>query len=54
MKLELIRLTLGPLPNNVYLLGDQDSGDAVVIDPSYDSHLVLARVESLGWTLSCI
>ena len=51
MKLELIRLTLGPLPNNVYLLGDQDSGDTVVIDPSYDSHLVLARVESLGWTL---
>ena len=51
MNLELIRLTLGPLPNNVYLLGDQDSGDTVVIDPSYDSHLVLARVESLGWTL---
>ena len=51
MKLELIRLTLGPLPNNVYLLGDQDSGDAVVIDPSYDSHLVLARADSLGWTL---
>ena len=51
MNLELIRLTLGPLPNNVYLLGDQDSGDAVAIDPSYDSHLVLARVESLGWTL---
>lgn len=51
MKPELVRLTLGPLPNNVYLLGDQDTGDAVVIDPSYDSHLVLARLESLGWTL---
>jgi glyoxylase-like metal-dependent hydrolase (beta-lactamase superfamily II) len=51
MKPELVRLTLGPLPNNVYLLGDPDTGDAVVIDPSYDSHLVLARLESLGWTL---
>lgn len=51
MKPELVRLTLGPLPNNVYLLGDQDTGDAVVIDPSYDSHLVLARLEALGWTL---
>ncbi len=50
MNLELIRLTLGPLPNNVYLLGDRDTGDAVVIDPSYDSHLVLARLEALGWT----
>jgi len=51
MNLEIIRQTLGPLPNNVYLLGDQDTGDAVVIDPSYDSHLVLARAEALGWTL---
>ena len=51
MNLEIVRLTLGPLPNNVYLLGDQDTGDAVVIDPSYDSQLVLARAEALGWTL---
>jgi len=51
VNLEIVRLTLGPLPNNVYLLGDRDSGDAVVIDPSYDSHKVLTRVESLGWTL---
>ena len=51
MNLELIRLTLGPLPNNVYLLGDRDTGDAVVIDPSYDSQKVLARAELLGWTL---
>ena len=51
MNLEIIRQTLGPLPNNVYLLGDQDTGDAVVIDPSYDSHLILARAEALGWTL---
>ena len=51
MNLELIRLTLGPLPNNVYLLGDRDTGDAVVIDPSYDSQKVLARAEALGWTL---
>ncbi len=51
MNLEIVRMTLGPLPNNVYLLGDQDTGDAVVIDPSFDSHLVLARAEVLGWTL---
>jgi glyoxylase-like metal-dependent hydrolase (beta-lactamase superfamily II) len=51
MNLEIVRQTLGPLPNNVYLLGDADSGDAVVIDPGYDSRFVLARVESLGWTL---
>jgi glyoxylase-like metal-dependent hydrolase (beta-lactamase superfamily II) len=51
MKLEIVRLTLGPLPNNVYLLGDPESGDAVVIDPGFDSRFVLARAENLGWTL---
>ena len=51
MAIKFVRMTLGPLPNNVYLLGDEDNGDAVVIDPSFDSQLVLARVETLGWTL---
>lgn len=54
MKLEIIRLTLGPLPNNVYLLGDHDSGDAVVIDPSFDSQVVLTQAEALGWTLRAV
>ena len=54
MNLEFIRLTLGPLPNNVYLLGDVETGDAVVIDPSYDSRFVLARAEERGWTLRSI
>jgi hydroxyacylglutathione hydrolase len=51
MTLEIIRLTLGPLPNNVYLLGDTASGDAVVIDPSYEGQAVLDRAEERGWTL---
>jgi glyoxylase-like metal-dependent hydrolase (beta-lactamase superfamily II) len=54
MRLEAVRLTLGPLPNNVYLLGDHESGDAVAIDPSYDSQYVLARAEELGWRLRAI
>ena len=54
MNLEFIRLTLGPLPNNVYLLGDVETGDAVVIDPSYDSRFILARAEERGWTLRSI
>jgi hydroxyacylglutathione hydrolase len=51
MTLEIIRLTLGPLPNNVYLLGDMASGDAVVIDPSFEVQAVLDRAEKKGWTL---
>lgn len=51
MNLEVVRMSLGPLPNNVYLLGDRESGDAVVIDPSFDSSFVLARVADSRWTL---
>jgi len=47
--LEVIRLTLGPLPNNVFLLGNNDTGDAVVIDPSFESQVVLDRLKQKGW-----
>lgn len=51
MMLEIVSLTLGPLPNNVYLLGDNATGDAVVIDPSFESQVVLERAVEKGWTL---
>lgn len=51
MNLKAIRLTLGPLPNNVYLLGDQESGDAVVIDPGFESQVVVRKATDLGWRL---
>jgi glyoxylase-like metal-dependent hydrolase (beta-lactamase superfamily II) len=51
MTLEIISLTLGPLPNNVYLLGDNATGDAVVIDPSFSGQVVLDRVAAKGWVL---
>jgi len=51
MKLQIETLTLGPLGNNVYILGDAESGDAVVLDPSYQSEVVLTRATELGWTL---
>ncbi len=54
MNLEIVRLTLGPLPNNVYLLGDHDTSNAVVIDPGFDSRFVLDRAADLGWTLTQI
>ena len=48
MNLEFIRLTLGPLPNNVYLLGDVETGDAVVIDPSMTAVLSFPGLRSGG------
>jgi len=54
MNLEIVRLTLGPLPNNVYLLGDHDTSNAVMIDPGFDSRFALTRAVDLGWTLTQI
>jgi glyoxylase-like metal-dependent hydrolase (beta-lactamase superfamily II) len=51
MKLSFVRLVLGPLGNNVYLLADEDSKDAVIIDPSFGSEAALAEVKRQGWTL---
>ena len=51
MGLKFVRMTLGPLPNNVYLLGDQESSDAVVIDPGFESQVVLQKAVDLGWQL---
>lgn len=54
MTLEIISLTLGPLPNNVYLLGDNTTGNAVVIDPSFEGQAVLECAAEKGWTLGGI
>jgi glyoxylase-like metal-dependent hydrolase (beta-lactamase superfamily II) len=51
MKLEIKKLTLGPMSNNVYLLADNESGDAVVIDPSFNGKAVLGFAEERGWCL---
>jgi glyoxylase-like metal-dependent hydrolase (beta-lactamase superfamily II) len=51
MKLDVLQLTLGPMGNNVYILGDHVSKDAVVIDPSYGADVVMAKVEERGWRL---
>ena len=49
--LEVLRLTLGPLPNNVYLLANPATQDAVVIDSSYEANAVLKKVSQHSWTL---
>ncbi len=36
MKLEIVRMVLGPLQNNVYLLADQETAETVIIDPSFE------------------
>ncbi len=49
--LEIVRLTLGPLQTNAYLLADPQTGEAAVVDPAWDGHLLLAEARRRGWRI---
>lgn len=51
MALDIIKLTLGPIQTNAYLVGDTASGEAVVIDPVDDAPAILAAAQERGWTV---
>ena len=46
--MKLTALTVGSIDTNCYILYAEDTRAAVVIDPSDDATLVLARIEALG------
>jgi hydroxyacylglutathione hydrolase len=52
MPLEIVPFTLGPVQTNAYLLADSASGDAAVIDPSWDGELILAEAQKRGWRIA--
>ncbi len=54
MALEIVRLALGPMDNNSYLLADTQTKQAVVIDPSFESQRILAETAQRGWQLTAI
>jgi len=47
----IVRMVLGPLQNNVYLLADEESKDAVLIDPSFEPERQAAEIWQRGWNL---
>ena len=51
MSLSIHLAVLGPLYNNVYFLVDDDSGDCVLIDPSFDPETQLRLVQEQNWQL---
>ncbi|OQA06173.1 MAG: putative polyketide biosynthesis zinc-dependent hydrolase BaeB [bacterium ADurb.Bin374] len=52
MFLETIRV--GPMGNFCYLIGDEDGGRGVVIDPAFDGGKIMAAVKARRLDLSCI
>lgn len=47
-------LTVGPFAENSYILGDEETGDGILIDPGHDPKAILARVKALKLTISAI
>ncbi len=49
--LEIITFTLGPASTNAYLVADPNTKEAVVIDPSWDGHIILGEAQKRGWRI---
>jgi len=52
MTLEIVTFKLGPVETNAYLIADDHSGDAVVIDPAWDGRIILAEARKRGWRIA--
>jgi hydroxyacylglutathione hydrolase len=51
MSIEILKLTLGPVQTNCFVIGDAETRDAIVIDPSDRPELIYKSVQELDWTV---
>jgi len=52
--LDVAKLVLGPVQTNTYLLADPQTGEAAVIDPAWDGHLILEEAQRRNWRVAHI
>jgi hydroxyacylglutathione hydrolase len=52
--LSIVTLTLGPVQTNAYLVADDSTREAVVIDPAAEGELILEQAVRRGWQISSI
>jgi len=53
-KLVLEHLVVGPLQSNCFIVGDEESGEAVVIDPGGDGDVILMAISRKPWKITAI
>jgi len=53
-KLVLEHLLVGPLQSNCFIVGDEVSGEAVIIDPGGDGDMILNAVGQKPWKVTAI
>ena len=54
MPLEIVPFVLGEMDNNTYLAADPHTRRAVVIDPSFDSEIILEEAARRQWQITAI
>lgn len=54
MTIEVKSLTLGVVATNTYLIGDTETGEAILIDPVDDAPLLYQTAQHAGWTIKLI
>jgi hydroxyacylglutathione hydrolase len=52
--LSIVTLTLGPVQTNAYLVADDKTGEAAVIDPAAEGNLILDHAARRGWRIANI
>jgi glyoxylase-like metal-dependent hydrolase (beta-lactamase superfamily II) len=53
-KMEIHHITLGPVQTNCYIVGNEETKEAVIIDPADEGAYLAKRVHSLGYDLKAI
>lgn len=46
--MQVVRFNVGPLDNNTYLLIEETGGACAVVDPAFESRVVLAKHVGAG------
>src|SRR5437868_2898689 len=49
--MQVQKYRLGPLDNNTYVIIDEPSGKAVIVDPTFDSAPIWEEIQAKGWEL---
>ncbi len=52
--LNIISLSLGPMPTNCYIVYDESSKDAVIFDPAYEAEKIIKTIEDYSLNIKYI
>jgi hydroxyacylglutathione hydrolase len=52
--LQVVPFILGPVATNSYLIADDITGEAAVIDPAWDGQVIVAEAQQRGWRIGQI